>query len=153
MIPSHRVMCLSNWSASQIGARKHAVQCISIRPFMPYGNAMNLPRLRHIVAVARDRSVSRAAEEAGITLPALSRSVAACEQRHPPRLFDRGRSGVHPTAAGLPVIDPPTKLLAARGTCRQATARSAWRQSVAARARPALRVVEQVRAMLAQMKG
>lgn len=73
---------------------------------------MDLTRLRHIVAVARNQSFSRAAEEEGITQPALSRSVAAFEQRHGVILFDRGRGGVHPTAAGLLVIDQAKKLLA-----------------------------------------
>ena len=76
---------------------------------------MDLTRLRHIVAVARNRSFSRAAEEEGITQPALSRSIAAFEQRHGVTLFDRGRGGVHPTAAGLHVIDQAQKLLAAAG--------------------------------------
>jgi LysR family pca operon transcriptional activator len=74
---------------------------------------MDLTRLRHIVAVARNRSFSRAAEEEGITQPALSRSIAAFEQRHGVSLFDRGRGGVHPTGAGLHVIEEAKKLLAA----------------------------------------
>lgn len=73
---------------------------------------MDLIRLRHIVAVARNQSFSRAAEEEGITQPALSRSIAAFEARHDVVLFDRGRGGVHPTAAGLLVIDQARKLLA-----------------------------------------
>jgi DNA-binding transcriptional LysR family regulator len=76
---------------------------------------MDLTRLRHIVAVARNRSFSRAAEEEGITQPALSRSVAAFEKRHGVTLFDRGGGGVHPTAAGLHVIGQAQKLLAAAG--------------------------------------
>ena len=82
---------------------------------MPYSNAMDLTRLRHVVAVARNRSFSRAAEDEGITQPALSRSIAAFEKRHGVILFDRGRGGVHPTAAGLHVIDQAQKLLAAAG--------------------------------------
>ena len=76
---------------------------------------MDLNRLRHIVAVARNQSFSRAAEEQGITQPALSRSIAAFERRHGVVLFDRGRGGVHPTAAGNLVIDQARKLLAAAG--------------------------------------
>lgn len=74
---------------------------------------MDLTRLRHIVAVARNRSFSRAAEETGITQPALSRSIAAFETRYRVKLFDRGRGGVHPTAAGLNVIAQAEKLLTA----------------------------------------
>jgi DNA-binding transcriptional LysR family regulator len=74
---------------------------------------VELTRLRHIVAVARNRSFSRAAEETGITQPALSRSIAAFETRYRVKLFDRGRGGVHPTAAGLNVIAHAEKLLTA----------------------------------------
>ena len=73
---------------------------------------MELTRLRHIVAVARNRSFSRAAEEEGITQPALSRSIAAFERRHDVTLFDRGRGGVYPTPAGTLVIEQASKLLA-----------------------------------------
>ncbi|TCM19391.1 LysR family transcriptional regulator [Novosphingobium sp. PhB165] len=76
---------------------------------------MDLTRLRHIVAVARNQSFSRAAEEEGITQPALSRSIAAFEQRHGVTLFDRGRGGVHATAAGLHVVEQAKRLLDAAG--------------------------------------
>ena len=76
---------------------------------------MDLVRLRHIVAVARNQSFSRAAEEEGITQPALSRSIASFERRHGVVLFDRGRGGAHPTAAGLAVIERASALLAAAG--------------------------------------
>lgn len=74
---------------------------------------MELTRLRHILAVARTGSFSRAAEEERITQPALSRSVAAFEQRHGVLLFDRGRGGVHPTPAGTLVIERARNLLSA----------------------------------------
>ncbi|WP_395334574.1 LysR family transcriptional regulator [Novosphingobium sp. BL-8H] len=76
---------------------------------------MDLTRLRHIVAVARNQSFSRAAEEQGITQPALSRSIAAFEARHGVTLFDRGRGGVHATAAGRHVVEQATRLLDAAG--------------------------------------
>lgn len=72
---------------------------------------MELAQLRHIVAVDRHRSFSRAAEDVGITQPALSRSIAAFEQRHGVILFDRGRGGVYPTSAGMHVIDQARKML------------------------------------------
>lgn len=71
----------------------------------------DLTRLRHIVAVARNRSFSRAAEELHITQPALSRSIAAFEHRFGLRLFDRGRGGVVTTAAGQHVVDEADRLL------------------------------------------
>ncbi|MPS68452.1 MAG: LysR family transcriptional regulator [Novosphingobium sp.] len=70
-------------------------------------------RLRHILAVARTGSFSRAAEEERITQPALSRSIAAFEQRHAVILFDRGRGGARPTPAGELVIEQARTLLAA----------------------------------------
>jgi DNA-binding transcriptional LysR family regulator len=73
---------------------------------------MELTQLRHILAVARTGSFSRAAEEERITQPALSRSVAAFERRHGVLLFDRGRGGVHPTPAGALVIEQALRLLA-----------------------------------------
>jgi DNA-binding transcriptional LysR family regulator len=76
---------------------------------------MDLTRLRHILAIARTGSFSRAAEAEGITQPALSRSVAAFEKRHGVILFDRGRSGVFPTPAGMLVIEQARKLLAISG--------------------------------------
>jgi DNA-binding transcriptional LysR family regulator len=63
--------------------------------------------------VARTRSFSRAADEEGITQPALSRSIAAFEQRHGVALFDRGRGGVHVTPAGTLVVEQARKLLSA----------------------------------------
>lgn len=76
---------------------------------------MDLTRLRHILAVARTGSFSRAAEEERITQPALSRSIAVFEQRHGVILFDRGRGGAYPTPAGALVIEQARKLLAASG--------------------------------------
>lgn len=76
---------------------------------------MDLTRLRHVMAVARNRSFSRAAEEEGITQPALSRSIAAFEQRHGVTLFDRGRGGVHLTAVGRHVVEQARQLLDAAG--------------------------------------
>lgn len=76
---------------------------------------MELTRLRHILAVARTGSFSRAAEQERITQPALSRSIAAFEQRHGVVLFDRGRGGTHPTPAGSMVIEQARRLIAASG--------------------------------------
>lgn len=73
----------------------------------------NLTRLRHIVAVARTASFSLAADEEGISQPALSRSIQAFERQHGVRLFDRGRGGVSLTPAGALVVDQARSLLAA----------------------------------------
>jgi DNA-binding transcriptional LysR family regulator len=82
---------------------------------MQFGYPVNLTQLRHILAVARHRSFSRAAEEEGISQPALSRSIAKFEQNHRVQLFDRSSSGVRPTAMGLIVIDESRSILASAG--------------------------------------
>jgi DNA-binding transcriptional LysR family regulator len=72
---------------------------------------IDLPRLRHIAAIYRLRSFSRAAEELNITQPALSRSVATFEERCGFRIFDRGRGGVVPTAVGEAVVQEVERVL------------------------------------------
>lgn len=74
---------------------------------------MNLTQLRHILAIDRTRSFSRAAEDLHVTQPALSRSIAAFEARYGLRLFDRDRSGVAPTALGRLVIAEAERVLGA----------------------------------------
>jgi DNA-binding transcriptional LysR family regulator len=80
---------------------------------------VDLSRLRHIVAIARTRSFSRAAEELHITQPAISRSIASFEQGFGLRLFDRSRAGVAPTAVGkLVIAEAECMLRAARNLDR-----------------------------------
>lgn len=74
---------------------------------------IDLTRLRHIAAIARTGSFSRAAEDLHITQPALSRSIAGFEQRYGLRIFDRDRSGVAPTAMGRLVIEEAERVLRA----------------------------------------
>lgn len=75
----------------------------------------SLIRLKHIVAVARSLSFSIAAEEAGISQPALSRSIQAFEEEYGLRLFDRGKGGVSLTPAGKLAVEHARGLLAAAG--------------------------------------
>lgn len=72
---------------------------------------IDLTRLRHIAAIHRLRSFSRAAEELNITQPALSRSVATFEQRCGFTIFDRGRNGVVPTTVGEAVVQEIERIL------------------------------------------
>jgi len=72
---------------------------------------LDLTRMRHIMAIYRLRSFSRAAEELSITQPALSRSVATFEERCGMRIFDRGRGGVAPTAVGEAVVQEIERVL------------------------------------------
>ena len=72
---------------------------------------IDLARLGHMLAIARLGSFSRAADELGITQPALSRSVRLIEDRYGLRLFDRGRAGAKPTAVGQQVIAQAAEVL------------------------------------------
>ncbi|MCW1403985.1 LysR family transcriptional regulator [Novosphingobium sp. MW5] len=74
---------------------------------------IDLNRLRHIAAIARTGSFSRAADDLHITQPALSRSIATFEKRFGLRIFDRDRSGVVPTAMGRLVIEEAERVLRA----------------------------------------
>lgn len=73
----------------------------------------SLIRLRHIVAVARTGSFSIAAEDVGISQPALSRSIQAFEGEYGLRLFDRGKGGVTLTPAGRLAVEEAQTLLSA----------------------------------------
>lgn len=72
---------------------------------------MDLKKLRQLVVVARVGSISRAAEELHITQPALSRSIAALEDRFGIRIFDRGRGGAQLTAVGKLAVAEAEDLL------------------------------------------
>lgn len=60
----------------------------------------DLRKLRHVTVLARLRSYTKAAEELGLSQPALTRSIQAIEREMGAPLFDRDRGGVHPTALG-----------------------------------------------------
>jgi DNA-binding transcriptional LysR family regulator len=73
----------------------------------------SLEQVRHVLAVERFRHFGRAAEQLGITQPALSRSIAAVEERLECRLFERSRRGVETTQDGLLFLEQGRKLLSA----------------------------------------
>lgn len=74
---------------------------------------ISLVRLRHILAVARLGNFSLAAQEEGISQPALSRSIQAFEAEYDLRLFDRSRGGVALTPAGELAVEQARLTLAA----------------------------------------
>ena len=74
---------------------------------------IDLVKLRHVLAIARTRSFSRAAEALNLTQPALSRSIASLELNFGLKLFDRSRRGVEPTAMGRLVIAEAEKVVRA----------------------------------------
>lgn len=72
---------------------------------------MDIKKLLQIVTVARRGNFSRAAEDLHITQPALSRSIAALEERFGMRIFERGRNGASLTPVGAQVVAEAEKLL------------------------------------------
>lgn len=83
----------------------------SICTFYEDSALIDLRRLRHIVTLARSGTYVRAADALALTQPALSRSIQAAEVEYGVRLFDRGRSGVTPTAAGRALVAEGERLL------------------------------------------
>lgn len=72
---------------------------------------LSLGKLQQLVAVARAGSFSKAALELNISQPALSRSIAAIEERYGFTIFHRLGHGVQLTAAGAQVIELAQPLL------------------------------------------
>ncbi|ARF58808.1 LysR family transcriptional regulator [Streptomyces gilvosporeus] len=79
----------------------------------------DLRRLRFFLAVARERSFTRAAEQLHIAQPALSRHIRRLEQELGVRLLDRTTQYVEPTEAG--------RLLMERGAALCEEADRLWR--------------------------
>ena len=74
---------------------------------------ITLTRLKHVAAVARTGSFTRAAEEEGISQPALSRSIQAFEAEYGVRLFDRNQGAAALTPAGSLAVEHAKNVLAA----------------------------------------
>ena len=71
---------------------------------------MDIKRLSHIVALAKLRSFSRAAEHVHLSQPALTRSIQTIEAEIGLRLFDRGAE-VTVTPAGEFILERARRLL------------------------------------------
>ena len=72
---------------------------------------IDLRTCKHVVALARLLSYTKAAQEMCITQSALSRSIQAIEKQVKVKLFDRDRSGVHVTAVGRDFVKRAAVLL------------------------------------------
>jgi DNA-binding transcriptional LysR family regulator len=66
---------------------------------------LDLRQLRYVLALDRHRNFARAADDIGISQPALSRSIQVLEQAVGAKLFDRDRAGLEPTAVGARLIE------------------------------------------------
>lgn len=74
---------------------------------------LSIGKLQQLVMVARAGSFSKAAVELNISQPALSRSIAAIEERYGFQIFNRMGHGIQVTAAGAQVIGQAGPLLQA----------------------------------------
>ncbi len=73
---------------------------------MELGGAMNLELYENYVRqIARNGSLTRAAQEIGVTQPALSSGLAALEKHLGFRIFDRGQSPMEQTEEGEIYLD------------------------------------------------
>ena len=72
---------------------------------------MTLTELRYIVELADTRHVGRAAQRCNVSQPNLSVSVKKLEEALGVVLFERTKSGVHPTPLGLGIIAQARRVL------------------------------------------
>jgi DNA-binding transcriptional LysR family regulator len=75
------------------------------------GAMLELRSLTYLLALARRANYARAADDLGISQPALTRAIQSLERRLGMRLFDRDRSGVNPTPHGAAFIERAAALV------------------------------------------
>lgn len=72
---------------------------------------MDWRKLKHAVMLAEEGNFARAARRLNLTQPALSRSIQSLEASVGMSLFDRGKGGVRPTAAGRWIVERSAAIL------------------------------------------
>ena len=92
---------------------------------------MDLVKLRHAIAVAREGSYGAAAAKLNLSQPALSRSIQSLEADYAIRLFERGRGGAKLTPVGAEFISVAQNLVH-----RAMTGDEQLRQIVSGQGRP-----------------
>jgi len=80
--------------------------------------------LHALLAVIETGSLTRAAEELGLSQPTLSRRIAQLESGVGLPLFERTARGLAPTAAGLALVEPARQMRTAVRALGDATAQS-----------------------------
>src|SRR5277367_6423844 len=86
---------------------------------------VELRQLRYFLAVAEERSFSRAAIRSGVSQPPLSRQIARLEAEIGAELFKRNKHGVEITQAGATFQTEIKSALAQLEYATKATRRSA----------------------------
>src|SRR5579859_6839751 len=76
------------------------VRCHTQHPETRLTTRMSLRQIRAVIAVAEERSFTRAAARENATQSGISQHVSAAERALGVPLFDRAAGGVKPTAAG-----------------------------------------------------
>lgn len=72
---------------------------------------MNIEQLENIVEIAKTSSLTEAAKNRNVTVPALSQSLAQLEKELGVILFKRSRSGSIPTPEGIVIIQNANEIL------------------------------------------
>ena len=75
-------------------------------------SGLSLRDLEYAVAVARTRHFGRAADQCGVSQPALSEQIRKLEAMLGVTLFERGRRGVHVTEQGQSLLSRAERVLA-----------------------------------------
>lgn len=78
---------------------------------MQWVHAMDLKRLRHVLALAQEMNFIRAAEKVHLSQPAFSRSIQALEGELGMPLFDRSKQGLTLTAVGKEFVARAKRLV------------------------------------------
>jgi DNA-binding transcriptional LysR family regulator len=73
---------------------------------------LDLRKIEYALAVAENRSFSRAAEALEISQPTITRSIQSLEREIGARIFDRSRAGISVTATGRLLLDRGAALAA-----------------------------------------
>ncbi|MBD3921623.1 LysR family transcriptional regulator [Paenibacillus sp. PR3] len=72
---------------------------------------MNIDQLTYIVEIAKTNSLSTAARNLFVSVPALSQAISNLESEFDVELFERSRNGTFPTAEGLALIQKAAIIL------------------------------------------
>ena len=74
---------------------------------------MNTNHLKYILAIARHKNISNAANELFISQPALTKTLNLIEERYNIKIFDRSHTPLRPTYAGTIFLEEARRTLEA----------------------------------------